>query len=66
MRGTVLEAPRRKSSTRRPSACASYKAAEAFEAITCEALVSRKGRHAAVKALGAAMPPRMLLGPRVL
>eukprot|EP00966_Prymnesium_polylepis_P119841 2769471-Prymnesium_polylepis.1 len=51
------------SSTRRLSACASYEAAEAFEASTCEALVSRRGPHAAVEALGAEMPPPVLLGP---
>eukprot|EP00966_Prymnesium_polylepis_P200320 4641940-Prymnesium_polylepis.1 len=53
------------SSTRHPSACASCGAAEAFEARTCVALVSRRGPHAAVNVLGAAMPPPMLLGPAV-
>eukprot|EP00966_Prymnesium_polylepis_P170575 3943186-Prymnesium_polylepis.1 len=53
------------SSTRRPSACASYEAAGAFEARTCVVLASLRGPHAAVKALGAAKPPPMLLGPAV-
>eukprot|EP00966_Prymnesium_polylepis_P203418 4712746-Prymnesium_polylepis.1 len=45
---------------RRRSACASYEAAEASGARSCEALVSWRGLHAAVKALGATMPPLML------